>query len=743
MYESDSFIEHRILAPDGAIADWRRRRSRSPLPALLAMAAAVLFTPGCDRSAEVEPGDLEDLISDVTADIHDDIGSVVVVTWNQLEAKHGWVEYTFDEDDWRRSPPRDWTEGSQRELLLGIPYGTDVVVRLVGVLDAVPTASDEVSITTDALPAEVPTASVVTSQPGLWDPDHPYLLAGLEDWTVILDRQGRVVWVMKTPAQRVTMHPQTSLDGTDILIDHGSFWATFDNGKASEVIRVKIDGTVVETYATEGLHHPFAELGDGSLIWSAIVGYGETIQRLRPDGGQEQIASCADLLGGFGEPGYCGSNTLRWHEPDDSLLYLVVMHLEEPTMPPKQDKLEDQQLDMLKRWIVGGLLQNSGSKAKQVKKPAFDMALSQAPSGRPEGPPPVPQDLLLEPLVVTERGAALGAIAASPWAPVVALSGQKQVLLYNTDSLDLAGVLPFPEGAVQALSFSRNGRLVLAGGGRGGASGRVVVWNVEDGRRVIEVGQQLDAALAADISADQTQIAMGGPGRLLDVYDTSDGQLLRSLKKHTEWVTAIAYSPDGVLLASGDRNGGLQVWESYTGGEYYTLGGHGGAITGLSWRTDSNMLASASEDGTIRLWEMFEGRQVKRWNAHGGGVLSVHFHHDGQLVSSGRDRQIKLWDADGKELRAFEAFGDLALQAALSHDAKRVVGGDWAGQVRVWNASDGTHVGEPGVRRTRAGEIRGGYGTGEPRPDSHRAHRGAQGRGNETSRCGPPDGGRS
>ena len=326
MYESDSFIEHRILAPDGAIADWRRRRSRSPLPALLAMAAAVLFTPGCDRSAEVEPGDLEDLISDVTADIHDDIGSVVVVTWNQLEAKHGWVEYTFDEDDWRRSPPRDWTEGSQRELLLGIPYGTDVVVRLVGVLDAVPTASDEVSITTDALPAEVPTASVVTSQPGLWDPDHPYLLAGLEDWTVILDRQGRVVWVMKTPAQRVTMHPQTSLDGTDILIDHGSFWATFDNGKASEVIRVKIDGTVVETYATEGLHHPFAELGDGSLIWSAIVGYGETIQRLRPDGGQEQIASCADLLGGFGEPGYCGSNTLRWHEPDDSLLYSLYSH---------------------------------------------------------------------------------------------------------------------------------------------------------------------------------------------------------------------------------------------------------------------------------------------------------------------------------------------------------------------------------------------------------------------------------
>ena len=53
------------------------------------------------------------------------------------------------------------------------------------------------------------------------------------------------------------------------------------------------------------------------------------------------------------------------------------------------------------------------------------------------------------------------------------------------------------------LKFSRNGGLLLAGGGRGGQSGKVVVWDVKTGKRIFEVGNEPDAVLAADISADQ------------------------------------------------------------------------------------------------------------------------------------------------------------------------------------------------------------------------------------------------
>ena len=182
-------------------------------------------------------------------------------------------------------------------------------------------------------------------------------------------------------------------------------------------------------------------------------------------------------------------------------------------------------------------------------------------------------------------------MACSPWAPLLAVAGQKQVLLYNTDTSELAGVLPFPEGTAQILKFSRNAGLLLAGGGRGAHSGKVVLWNIRTGARVVEIGDEYDSVLAADISSDHSMVALGGSSKMLRIYSTSDGELLHDIKKHTNWIFSLEFSPDGVLLASGDRNGGLHVWESMTGREYLALRGHGGAITAVSWRADSNIIA--------------------------------------------------------------------------------------------------------------------------------------------------------
>ena len=48
------------------------------------------------------------------------------------------------------------------------------------------------------------------------------------------------------------------------------------------------------------------------------------------------------------------------------------------------------------------------------------------------------------------------------------------------------------------MKFSRNGQWLLAGGGRGGHSGKVVLWDVKTGKRVAEVGSEYDIVLAED-----------------------------------------------------------------------------------------------------------------------------------------------------------------------------------------------------------------------------------------------------
>lgn len=370
-----------------------------------------------------------------------------------------------------------------------------------------------------------------------------------------------------------------------------------------------------------------------------------------------------------------------------SLLFKCVKQTEDPKMPPKGDKLSEAELALVEKWIAGQLPENASGKVVAVSNNKVSVAVVSLK--RPDGPPPMPGDLPLEPYVRTARNNAVVALAVSPWAPLAAVGGQKQVLLYNTETLQPLGVLPFPEGFPDVVHFSRTGQVLLAGGGQGGKTGKAVLWDVKTGERIATIGNEFDQALAADLSADQQFVALGGPLKLVKVYSTKDGKLVQSIKKHTDWVTAIAFSPDGKYLASADRSGGIQIWESGTWKEFNTLPGHKAMVTGLSFMP--GVLASCSEDGKVTLWDAKEGKEIKSWTAHAGGVEWVDFTPEGKLISCGRDKIAKVWDQEGKALGQSKPADDITLRAALAND--RMIVGDWSGKIRVAKL-DGTPIGE-------------------------------------------------
>ena len=386
-------------------------------------------------------------------------------------------------------------------------------------------------------------------------------------------------------------------------------------------------------------------------------------------------------------------------DAEASKLWKVINHLEDPPMPPKSSKLPEKDLAIFKKWIAGGLLETLGSKAI-AGKPTVDLAVSGGAIGKPEGPPPMPGDLLMEPVASLKRTTAVTGLAASPWAPVIAVAGQKQIVLYNSDTLDLLGVLPFKDEQEtyqpEDVKFSRNGKLVVVGGGHGAKAGRAMVFDITTGERIISVGsgQEFDSALGSDISPDQSKIALGGPSRMVKVFSTKDGSLLFKMKKHTDWVTAVAFSPNGEWLATADRNGGVVVWDADNGLEIHTLAGHKSAVTALSWRPDSKVLASVSEDGSAKIWEMNEGKQVKTWNPHPSGVLSISYTHDGRMVTCGRDNQVAAWSADNAKLKSFEFTNELPVRVVFSHDGERVIATDLTGKVTVWLTKTGKPIAE-------------------------------------------------
>ncbi len=395
--------------------------------------------------------------------------------------------------------------------------------------------------------------------------------------------------------------------------------------------------------------------------------------------GDLDLTSFAGAMAGGGS-----GSVINAGDAEGSKLVTCVTKKAEPYMPPEGAALGAKDIEILTKWISGGVLETASSIAKK-SAPKANLTLTSVAKGKPEGPPAVPENVLLEPVVVAPRTTAITALAASPWAPLVALSGQRQALIYDTNTKVLAGIYPYPEGYIRSLKFSQNGSLLIAGGGRGGKNGNAVVWDVKSGKRITEVGKEFDQVMSADISANHSMIAIGSPSKKVKVYNASTGEELYVIKKHTEWVLAVAFSPDGVLLASADRNGNVMVSEDANGGEFFTLDGHKAACTGLAWRADGNILASCAEDGKVSLWEMENGKLVKSWDAHGGGVLSVNFTPDGQVVTAGRDGTVKVWDINGTKKKETKSAGDLVTKVAGLFDSKVVASGDWQGNVKLWN----------------------------------------------------------
>jgi hypothetical protein len=247
--------------------------------------------------------------------------------------------------------------------------------------------------------------------------------------------------------------------------------------------------------------------------------------------------------------------------------------------------------------------------------------------------------------------------------------------------------LPFPEGEVYALRFSRDGRALLAAGGTHVQSGTAILFDSETGKRLGAFGDEPDVVLAADLSPDAKLVAIGGPRRIIKVFDTKTGTLRHTLKRHTDWVLSASYSPDGLLLATCDRAGNTFVWEAESGAELHALRGHNAAVISLAWDATGDRLFTGGDDGLVNCWDMHKGTSIGSWRADEKGVISLASTFAGALATSGRGGNVRFWTDAGREVgRALGPFDDIPALVAPVADARWAVA-DWSGRLSLWDAS--------------------------------------------------------
>lgn len=377
--------------------------------------------------------------------------------------------------------------------------------------------------------------------------------------------------------------------------------------------------------------------------------------------------------------------------PENSPLYRAMAHIgSESPMPPDSPKIAAGNIELVAAWIKGGL-KLTGADAGRARKPLVDIAVDAAALGRgPDKPIVVAAGLPQPTPPKSGRPLPVMALAANPWAPIVAVGGLGEAVLYDAATGSRLGAVAFPDGELRVLRFSRSGELLLMAGGKPAVSGKAMLVEVRTGRTIATVGDDFDVALAADISPDQMLVALGGPEKLVRVYKVADGSLAATFTNHTDFVTAIQFSPDGTTLASGDRAGGLLLSATADGADPRLLDGVGGGVADLDWRRDGKALAVATGDGSVVVYEPTKGIIASKWKAHERGATAVAYAADGRLVSGGHDACARVWSADGKKICESSGLAGSAFRVTFSHDGKQAVAGDWSGVGRAFAADTAT-----------------------------------------------------
>ena len=362
-------------------------------------------------------------------------------------------------------------------------------------------------------------------------------------------------------------------------------------------------------------------------------------------------------------------------KPEESPLFTLPAHLDDPHMPPNAKKIPQRELDLIRNWIAGGML---ASPKSTTNPPSAKKSENQK---------------LIVPVASISRQVPPTALAINPKTSVVAIAGQRQVALFSLADRQWQHAFPFPEGDIHLLRFSSDGELLLAAGGEPGESGRIIGFDVATGKRRFELGDESDVILAADISPNGQLVAIGGPGRKVKLLRVRDGETIAELRRHTDWILSVAFSPDGLLLASSDRFGSVEIWEAETGAEFASLRGHAGAVHALAFERDSTRLVSAGQDGTVRTWNLHRSELEDHWIAQPSGLLTLQLPAKDRILTGGRGGPLSCFRRDHSRLWEVQRPGEV-VELAVTGDGDQAVAADGAGQIVILAMQSGKQIGE-------------------------------------------------
>jgi eukaryotic-like serine/threonine-protein kinase len=249
------------------------------------------------------------------------------------------------------------------------------------------------------------------------------------------------------------------------------------------------------------------------------------------------------------------------------------------------------------------------------------------------------------------------------------------------------------ESALPRADMSPDGRYLVTRSR--GESERLTIWLGSTGKALWELPAE-DAADRFTFSPDGNLLAICYPGKHIDVWDIRQRKRINHFET-TSRKLSVAFSPDGSLVALGGVKADILLWNLASNSFVKAINLPDGdvSLSRISFGPHGRLLAAGAFDNLVRVFEVPSGRLVKTFRGHERSIADVSFGPDGmQLASIGIDGLVKVWDLAVEESNELKLSGGIPnlKYSAVSLKGDRIAGGNYDGNIIVWEAETGLVV---------------------------------------------------
>lgn len=236
----------------------------------------------------------------------------------------------------------------------------------------------------------------------------------------------------------------------------------------------------------------------------------------------------------------------------------------------------------------------------------------------------------------------------------------------------------------------------------GNWDGQVALWNTkEHGEPIVLDFSDLPETSAIDqiaFSPDGLSIAAANQNGIVRVWSLGQQTSFVDFVDRQGAASSVEFSQDGTRLLIGGVDGVLSVWSIADREVIHRFFGHDLRVTSIAVPKAGNQLFSCSEDRSIRSWSLRDMARFDSPNASRSSYGLVLVDEDQSLISGGQTESVvTVWNTDGEtEVRTFP--GASGTTNYLSAAGSFVAGGNWGGNVSLWDWKTGELLSESSNR---------------------------------------------